>query len=60
MQDDRDFRDKITPISVVLEFSLDLQQAADPTGLQPLVDPSAPSNLTKQVSIPPDLCLCLF
>ncbi|XP_075886589.1 integrin alpha-V isoform X1 [Nelusetta ayraudi] len=51
LRDDREFRDKITPISVVMEFSLDLQRAADPTGLQPLIDPSAPSNLTKQAHI---------
>lgn len=49
-QDDRDFRDKITPISVVMEYSLDYQQAADPTGLLPILDVSAPSNVTKQVT----------
>lgn len=59
LQDDRDFRDKITPISVVMEFSLDLQRAADVTGLQPLIDPSAPSNLTKQVSVCPSIYVCL-
>lgn len=63
LQDDRDFRDKITPISVVMEFSLDLQRAADPTGLQPIIDPAAPSNLTKQVSVCLSVrlsaCLCV-
>ncbi|KAI4790350.1 hypothetical protein KUCAC02_034691 [Chaenocephalus aceratus] len=29
LRDDRDFRDKITPISVAMEFSLDYQRAAD-------------------------------
>lgn len=57
LQDDRDFRDKITPISVVMEFSLDVQRATDPTGLQPLIDPSAPSNLTKQVCVHMSVCL---
>lgn len=51
LRDDREFRDKITPISVVMEYSLDLQQAADSTGLQPIVDTSAPSNVTKQAHI---------
>lgn len=63
LQDDRDFRDKITPISVVMEFSLDLQRAADLTGLQPIIDPAAPSNLTKQVSVRLSVrlsaCLCV-
>ncbi|KAF3843753.1 hypothetical protein F7725_002602 [Dissostichus mawsoni] len=46
--DDRDFRDKITPISVAMEFSLDYQRAADATGLLPILDISAPTNVTKQ------------
>lgn len=50
-QDDRDFRDKITPISVAMEYQLDYQQAADPTGLKPVLDTAAPSNVTKQVSV---------
>uniref|UniRef100_A0A672IL59 Uncharacterized protein n=1 Tax=Salarias fasciatus TaxID=181472 RepID=A0A672IL59_SALFA len=45
------FRDKITPISVAMEYSLDLQLAADQTGLQPIVDMSTPSNVTKQAHI---------
>lgn len=61
-QDDREFRDKITPISVVMEYHLDYQQAADATGLKPVLDTAAPSNVTKQVSVPaspeeePELC----
>nr|XP_046259574.1 integrin alpha-V [Scatophagus argus] len=51
LRDDREFRDKITPISVVMEYSLDYQQAADQTGLLPIVDMSAPSNVTKQAHI---------
>ncbi|XP_028991957.1 integrin alpha-V [Betta splendens] len=51
LRDDRDFRDKITPISVVMEYSLDYQQAADPTGLLPILDMLAPSNVTKQAHI---------
>ncbi|XP_075968357.1 integrin alpha-V isoform X2 [Anarhichas minor] len=48
---DREFRDKITPISVVMEYSLDYQRAADQTGLLPILDVSAPSNVTKQAHI---------
>ncbi|XP_029967702.1 integrin alpha-V [Salarias fasciatus] len=51
LRDDREFRDKITPISVAMEYSLDLQLAADQTGLQPIVDMSTPSNVTKQAHI---------
>ncbi|KAK2840461.1 hypothetical protein Q5P01_014201 [Channa striata] len=51
LRDDREFRDKITPISVVMEYSLDYQQAADQTGLLPILDMSAPSEVTKQAHI---------
>ncbi|CAN9498449.1 unnamed protein product [Ophioblennius macclurei] len=51
LRDDREFRDKITPISVAMEYTLDLVQAADRTGLQPIVDLSTPSNVTKQAHI---------
>ncbi|XP_008327192.1 integrin alpha-V [Cynoglossus semilaevis] len=51
LRDDRDFRDKITPISVMMLFTLDQQQAADKTGLKPILDPSAPNNVTKQAHI---------
>uniref|UniRef100_A0A7N5ZQM9 Integrin alpha-2 domain-containing protein n=1 Tax=Anabas testudineus TaxID=64144 RepID=A0A7N5ZQM9_ANATE len=50
-QDDQDFRDKITPISVVMEYSMDYQKAADKTGLLPILDMLAPSNVTKQAHI---------
>uniref|UniRef100_A0A8C6L823 Integrin, alpha V n=1 Tax=Nothobranchius furzeri TaxID=105023 RepID=A0A8C6L823_NOTFU len=46
-----EFRDKITPISVAMEYSLDYQLAADPTGLKPIVDVSVPTNVTKQAHI---------
>lgn len=51
LRDDREFRDKITPISVAMEYSLDYEQAADLTGLLPILDISAPSNITKQAHI---------
>lgn len=37
-----------------MEYSLDYKLAADRTGLQPIVDMSAPSNVTKQVT----MCVC--
>lgn len=51
LRDDREFRDKITPISVTMEYSLDYQKASDSTGLLPIVDMAAPSNITKQAHI---------
>lgn len=38
-----------------MEYSLDYKLAADRTGLQPIVDMSAPSNVTKQVT----MCVCV-
>lgn len=34
-----------------MEYSLDYRLAADPTGLLPIVDRVAPSNVTKQASV---------
>ncbi|XP_046903287.1 integrin alpha-V [Hypomesus transpacificus] len=51
LRDDSEFRDKITPIAVFMEFSLDYQQAADSTGLLPILDQTASSNLMKQAHI---------
>ncbi|XP_060786427.1 integrin alpha-V [Neoarius graeffei] len=49
--DESEFRDKITPISIFMEFSLDYMSAADKTGLQPILDQSNPANVTKQAHI---------
>uniref|UniRef100_A0A672NAQ1 Uncharacterized protein n=1 Tax=Sinocyclocheilus grahami TaxID=75366 RepID=A0A672NAQ1_SINGR len=49
--DDSEFRDKITPISVFMEYSLDYKTAADKTGLLPILDQSTPTNVTKQAHI---------
>ncbi|XP_077472881.1 integrin alpha-V isoform X2 [Stigmatopora argus] len=51
LRDDRDFRDKITPISVVLEYALDYRRAGDRSGLLPVLDAAAPSNVTRQAHI---------
>ena len=42
-----------------MEYSLDYQLAADQTGLQPIVDTSAPSNITKQVTVCVCVCVCV-
>uniref|UniRef100_A0A3Q3GJ32 Integrin, alpha V n=1 Tax=Labrus bergylta TaxID=56723 RepID=A0A3Q3GJ32_9LABR len=44
-------RDKITPISVAMDYTLNYQMAADPTGLLPILHMSTPSNVTKQAHI---------
>uniref|UniRef100_A0A671SMS4 Integrin alpha-V-like n=1 Tax=Sinocyclocheilus anshuiensis TaxID=1608454 RepID=A0A671SMS4_9TELE len=49
--DDSEFRDKITPISVFMEYSLNYKAAADKTGLLPILDQSTPTNVTKQAHI---------
>uniref|UniRef100_A0AAZ3SQ22 Integrin alpha-2 domain-containing protein n=1 Tax=Oncorhynchus tshawytscha TaxID=74940 RepID=A0AAZ3SQ22_ONCTS len=49
--DDSEFRDKITPISVFMEFSLDYQQAADKTGLLPILEQTTPTNISKQAHV---------
>ncbi|KAG7283077.1 hypothetical protein CRUP_012970 [Coryphaenoides rupestris] len=51
LRDDGEFQDKITPISVAMEYSLDYKLAADSTGLLPILDMKSPSNLTKQAHI---------
>ncbi|KAI5106725.1 integrin alpha-V precursor, partial [Silurus meridionalis] len=49
--DESEFRDKITPISIFMEFSLDYASAADKSGLQPILDQSNPANVIKQAHI---------
>uniref|UniRef100_A0A8C7K0W4 Integrin, alpha V n=1 Tax=Oncorhynchus kisutch TaxID=8019 RepID=A0A8C7K0W4_ONCKI len=49
--DDSEFRDKITPISVFMEFSLDYQQAADKTGLLPILEQTTTTNISKQAHV---------
>ncbi|MED6276433.1 hypothetical protein CHARACLAT_003039 [Characodon lateralis] len=51
LRDDREFRDKITPISVAMNYSLDYQLAADETGLLPIINIWAPTDITKQAHI---------
>ncbi|XP_048834003.1 integrin alpha-V isoform X2 [Brienomyrus brachyistius] len=49
--DDSEFRDKITPIMVFMEYSLDYSAPADRSGLQPILDQFAPANISKQAHI---------
>uniref|UniRef100_A0A674B664 Integrin, alpha V n=1 Tax=Salmo trutta TaxID=8032 RepID=A0A674B664_SALTR len=49
--EDSEFRDKITPISVFMEFSLDYQQAADKTGLLPILEQTTSTNISKQAHV---------
>lgn len=49
LQDEQEFRDKITPISVAMEYNLDYQPAVDQSKLLPILDASTPNNVTKQV-----------
>ncbi|XP_030641886.1 integrin alpha-V isoform X2 [Chanos chanos] len=49
--DESEFRDKITPIAIFMEYSLDYKKAADKTGLLPILDQFTPANVTKQAHI---------
>ncbi|KAM6978134.1 integrin alpha-V [Tautogolabrus adspersus] len=51
LRDDQDVQDKITPISVSMDYTLNYQLAADQTGLLPILHMSTPSNITKQAHI---------
>ncbi|KAG7466846.1 hypothetical protein MATL_G00146650 [Megalops atlanticus] len=49
--DDSEFRDKITPITIFMGYSLDYKTAADRTGLLPILDQFTPANVSKQAHI---------
>ncbi|KAJ8282403.1 hypothetical protein COCON_G00049220 [Conger conger] len=49
--DDSEFRDKITPITIFMEYSLDYKTAADKTGLLPIMNQFTPANISKQAHI---------
>nr|XP_006636633.2 PREDICTED: integrin alpha-V isoform X1 [Lepisosteus oculatus] len=51
LRDDSEFRDKITPISIFMEYKLDYKTAADKTGLMPILDQFTPANISKQAHI---------
>ncbi|XP_064183360.1 integrin alpha-V [Anguilla rostrata] len=49
--DDSEFRDKITPITIFMEYSLDYKTAADKTGLLPILNQFSPASIYKQAHI---------
>ncbi|KAJ8255375.1 hypothetical protein GJAV_G00204190 [Gymnothorax javanicus] len=49
--DDSEFRDKITPITISMEYSLDYKDAADKTGLLPVLNQNSPPSISKQAHI---------
>ncbi|MBN3300268.1 ITAV protein, partial [Amia calva] len=51
LRDEGDFRDKITPISIYMEYSLDYKTAADKTGLLPILNQFTPANVSRQAHI---------
>jgi intercellular adhesion molecule 4 len=48
-QDESEFRDKLTPITIFMEYRLDQRTAADATGLQPILNQFTPANVSRQV-----------
>ncbi|XP_043931058.1 integrin alpha-V [Protopterus annectens] len=51
LKDESEFRDKLTPINIFMEYRLDLKTAADSTGLQPILNQFTPANVSKQAHI---------
>uniref|UniRef100_A0A3B3SBJ2 Integrin, alpha V n=1 Tax=Paramormyrops kingsleyae TaxID=1676925 RepID=A0A3B3SBJ2_9TELE len=49
--DDSEFRDKITPIVIFMEYSLDTQTAVDSAGLLPILNPFIYPNVSTQAHI---------
>ncbi|XP_072435152.1 integrin alpha-V [Chiloscyllium punctatum] len=51
LRDENEFRDKLTPIAIYMEYSLDVQTPTDGNGLQPILNQFTPNNITKQARI---------
>lgn len=51
LRDESEFRDKLTPITVFMEYRLDYRTAADATGLRPILNQFTPANLSRQAHI---------
>uniref|UniRef100_H2ZSZ2 Integrin subunit alpha V n=1 Tax=Latimeria chalumnae TaxID=7897 RepID=H2ZSZ2_LATCH len=51
LRDESEFRDKLTPVTVLMEYQLDLQTAADDTRLKPILNQITSANITKQAHI---------
>ncbi|NXW11122.1 ITAV protein, partial [Fregetta grallaria] len=50
-QDESEFRDKLTPITIFMEYRLDYRTAADATGLHPILNQFTPANMSRQAHI---------
>ncbi|EHH21517.1 hypothetical protein EGK_04605 [Macaca mulatta] len=48
LRDESEFRDKLTPITIFMEYWLDYRTAADTTGLQPILNQFTPANISRQ------------
>uniref|UniRef100_A0A8V5FRC0 Integrin subunit alpha V n=1 Tax=Melopsittacus undulatus TaxID=13146 RepID=A0A8V5FRC0_MELUD len=51
LRDESEFRDKLTPITIFMEYRLDYRTAADATGLQPILNQFTPANMSRQAHI---------
>ncbi|KFQ57731.1 Integrin alpha-V, partial [Pelecanus crispus] len=51
LRDESEFRDKLTPITIFMEYRLDYRTAADATGLYPILNQFTPANMSRQAHI---------
>ncbi|XP_030066155.1 integrin alpha-V isoform X2 [Microcaecilia unicolor] len=51
LRDDSEFRDKLTPITIFMEYQLNYTTAEDSTGLQPILNQFTPANISRQAHI---------
>ncbi|GCB72517.1 hypothetical protein scyTo_0002036 [Scyliorhinus torazame] len=51
LRDESEFRDKLAPIVVYMEYTLDVTASTEQNGLQPILNQFAPNDITKQASI---------
>ncbi|KAM4697382.1 integrin alpha-V [Rhinophrynus dorsalis] len=51
LREDSEFRDKLTPITILMDYQMDYKSAADSSGLLPILNQFSPTNITKQVHI---------
>ncbi|XP_053326649.1 integrin alpha-V [Spea bombifrons] len=51
LRDESEFRDKLTPITVFMEYQMNSTSAADSSGLLPILNQFTPANITKQAHI---------
>ncbi|KAM9326893.1 integrin alpha-V [Gastrophryne carolinensis] len=51
LRDESEFRDKLTPITIFMDYEMDYKAAADSSGLMPILNQFTPANLTRQAHI---------